>query len=166
MKKQIIAMTLVAGLTVATVASANWGRGGYGGQMGYGYGGCPQVQQGQMLPQLDEATQDKIGQFFADNRSLRKEIVMKQAERRALMQSAQPDPQALATVAGELFELRTTMRERAEAAVPEEYVGPRGGCGGPRFRGEGPCGQGFPGHGFGMGKHMRGYNQMNSWNQQ
>lgn len=164
MKKQIIAMALVAGLTAATVASAGWGRGGYGGQMGYG--GCPQVQQGLMSQQLDKATEDKIAQFFIDNRSLHKEIVMKQAERRALMQSAQPDPQAVATVAGELFELRTTMREKAEAAGVEQYIGPCGGFGGPRLRGEGPCGQGFPGHGFGMGRHMRGYNQMNSWNQQ
>lgn len=164
MKKQIIAMALVAGLTVATVASADWGRGQYGGQMGYG--GCPQVQQGQMFQQLDKETQDKITQFFTDNRSLRKEIVMKQAERRALMQSTQPDPQAAATVAGELFELRTTMQEKAEAAGVEQYIGRRGGVGGPGFRGDGPRGQGNPGHGFGRGKHMRGYNQMNCWNQQ
>lgn len=158
MKKQIIAITLVAGLAVATVASANWGRGGYGGQMGYG--GCPQVQQGQMFQQLDQATQDKIAQFYKDNSSLRKEIVMKQAEKRALMQSAQPDPQAVATVAGELFELRTTMREKAELAGVEQYIGPRKGFGGPGFRGLGPCGQGF-----GRGVHKRGYNPMNAWNQ-
>jgi Spy/CpxP family protein refolding chaperone len=164
MKKQIIAMALVAGLTAATVASADWGRGGYGGQMGWG--GCPQIQQGQMAQQLDKATQDKIAQFFTDNRSLQKEIVMKQAERRALMQSAQPDPQAVATVAGELFELRATMREKAQAAGVEQYIGPRGGIGGPGFRDNGPCGMGSFGHGPGRGKHMRGYNQMNAWNQQ
>lgn len=164
MKKQIIAITLVAGLAVATVASANWGRGGYGGQMGYG--GCPQVQQGQMFQQLDQSTQDKIAQFFEDNSSLRKEIVMKQAEKRALMQSAQPDPKAVAAVAGELFELRTAMREKAEVAGVDQYIGPRGGVGGPGLRGGGPCGEGFSGQGFGRGKHMRGCNQMNSWNQQ
>ncbi len=30
MKKHIIAIALLAGLSMATAASANWGRGGYG----------------------------------------------------------------------------------------------------------------------------------------
>ena len=166
MKKQIIAITLIAGLTIATVASANWGRGGRGGQMGYG--GCPQVQQGQGFQQLDQATQDKVAQFYKDNSDLQKEIVMKRAERRALMQSDQPDAQAVARVAGELFDLRATMREKAELAGVAQYVGPRKGFGGPGFRGRGSCGQGqgCAGQGFGKGKYMRGNNQMNAWNQQ
>ncbi|MFW2366132.1 MAG: periplasmic heavy metal sensor [Desulforhopalus sp.] len=164
MKKQIIAMTLVAGLTLATVASANWGKGGYGGQMGYG--GCQQVQQGQVPQQLDQATQDKISQFFKDNSALRKEIVMKQAEKRALMHSTQPDAKAVAAVTGELFDLRTSMHEKAELAGVDQYIGPRRGLGGPGLRGRGPCGQGGPGKGFGKKKHMRGYDQMSGWNQQ
>lgn len=164
MKKQIIAMTLIAGLTLATVASANWGKGGYGGQMGYG--GCQQAQQGQVPPQLDQATQEKIAQFFNDNSALRKEIIMKQAEKRALMRSAQPDAKAVATVTGELFDLRTSMHEKAELAGVDQYIGPRRGSGGPGLRGRGPCGQGGPGMGFGKGKHMRGYDRMSGWSQQ
>ena len=67
MKKQIVALALIIGMSMATAASADWGRGGRG------YGDCPQVQgymmQGQaagQFQQLDQGTQDKIAQFFKD----------------------------------------------------------------------------------------------------
>ena len=120
MKKQLAAIVLIAGLTMATAASANWGRGqGYGG----GYANCPQMQ---MMQQLDPATQEKVSKFFKDNQGLQKQIVMKQAEKRALMSSEKPDPQAVAKVAGELFDLRTAMHDKAEAAGVSPYVGPMG----------------------------------------
>lgn len=144
MKKQITALALIAGLTFAGAASADWGRGGNGPM---GYGNCPQIEQGRMFQQLDQGTRDKITQFFKENTNLRKEIVMKQAEKSALMQSEQPDPQAVARVAGELFDLRTTMHEKAELAGVDQYLGPRMGPGG---------------HGFGRGGHMR---HMGNWNQ-
>jgi Spy/CpxP family protein refolding chaperone len=151
MKKQIIALSLIIGLTMATVASANWGRGGGRGYGGYGgYGDCPQVQgqmmQGPMLQQLDEATQDKIQQFFKDTQPLHKEMAMKRAEKQALMQSDKPDPQAVAKVTGEMFDLRVTIHEKAELAGVDQYVG-QGRMG---FGGRGP---GF-GHGKGFGRMM------------
>lgn len=145
MKKQLLALALITGLTMATVASADWGRGnrGYGGN-----GDCPQVQwqmQGKTFQQLDQPTQDKIKQFFKDTQPLHREMAMKRAEKQALMQSDKPDPQAVAKTTGELFDLRTAMREKAELAGVDQYVGPghmsmmgRGGCG----RGRG-MGQGF-----------------------
>lgn len=152
MKKQIVALALVIGLSMATVAAADWGR----GNRGY-YGDCPQTP-GQMMAwqapgqfqQLDQATQDKITQFFKDTRALQKEMAMKRAEKKALMRSDNPDAQAVARVTGELFDLRATMQEKAQEAGVEQYVGPgRMGCmacmGNGRGRGQGP----------GMGK-MRG----------
>ncbi|GAB6191022.1 periplasmic heavy metal sensor [Desulfocastanea catecholica] len=152
MKKKIIALALITGLTMATVASADWGRGrGHGGYGGYGgYGDCPQMQgqmQGQMFQQLDQATKDKIKQFFKDTQPLHKEMAMKRAEKQALMRSEDPDPQAVAKVTGELFDLRTTMQEKAEQAGVDQYVGPG------RMGGMGRGGFG-PGFGKGMGGGM------------
>ncbi len=151
MKKQIIAIALISGLALAGTASANWGRGGMGGGMN-----CGQLQ-GQFT-QLDQATQDKIKQFFNDNQKLRKEMVMKRAEKRALMQSATPDPKMVAAVTGELFDLHTTMRANAVTAGVDKYLGP-----GSRM-GATPMGCNGPGNGYGRG-HGKGYGMNNSWNQ-
>lgn len=142
MKKQIIALVVLAGLSVATVASANWGR---GGGFGGGYGDCPMVQ-GQMMMPVDPAIKAKVDQFFKDNQALHKQVVMKQAEKRALLQNDKADPQAAAKVAGELFDLRTSLHDKALAAGVAEYVGPMGmGMGG---------GKGMHGRGRGMGGRM------------
>jgi len=143
MKKKIVALALITGLTMATVASANWTRGQRG------YGDCPQVQS-QMFQQLDQATQDKIKQFFKDTQPLHKEMAMKRAEKQALMRSESPDPQAVAKVTGELFDLRVSMHEKAELAGVDQYVGPgrMGGKGGMGYKGRGHgCGKG---QGLGM----------------
>ncbi|MFH0783606.1 MAG: periplasmic heavy metal sensor [Pseudomonadota bacterium] len=149
MKKHIVAIVLVASLTMAGVASANWGRGG-----GYGGGGnCPQMQgpmmQGAMMQQLDPETRAKVSKFFKDNQALHKQMAMKQAENRAIIRSEKPDPQAAAKVAGELFDLRTAMFEKAEAAGVSQYLGPMGGPmgGGRGFRGQGRGAVGGPGMG-------------------
>ncbi len=153
MKKKIVALALIAGLTMATVATAGWQNGGRG------YANCPQVQgqmmqgQGPMFQQLDQATQDKIQQFFKDTQPLHKEMAMKRAEKQALMRSDNPDPQAVAKVTGELFDLRTTMQEKAVLAGVDQYVGPghmgRGGRGCGCGMGQGP---GMMGQGGGMGQ--------------
>lgn len=149
MKKHIVAIVLVAGLSIATVASANFGRGWNGD------GNCPMMgvpmMQGQMMQQMDPAIKEKVIKFFKDNQALQKQIVMKQAERRAIMQSDKPDPQVAAKVAGELFDLRSEMCDKAEAAGVSQYIGPMGGKG---LRGPGSRmgrGQGM-GNGPGMGK--------------
>lgn len=147
MKKQLVALALIMGLTMATGASANWGKGNRA------QGNCPQVQ-GQTFQQLDQATQDKIKLFFKDTLPLHKEMAMKRAEKQALMRANTPDPQAVAKVTGELFDLRTAMQEKAEQAGVSQYVGPghMGSMGrmgrGMGQRGCGPCGQGW---GMGQG---------------
>ncbi len=143
MKKQIVAIALVAGLSMATVTSAAWGRGGHGpGGHGGGWGGywdCP--MQGQMMQQLDADTKAKVTKFFKDNQALHKQIAMKRAEKMALMRSDNPDPNAAAKVTGELFDLHTAMMEKAEAAGVSQYLGPMGG----RGMGRGMMGRGMMG---------------------
>ena len=154
MKKQIIAIALISGLALAGTVSASCGRGGMGGGMNYGQ------LQGQFT-QLDQATQDKIKQFFNDNQKLRKEMVMKRAEKRALMQSATPDPKMVAAVTGELFDLHTTMRANAVTAGVDKYMGPG-------RMGVGPMGCNGSGNGYGKGHgkgHGQGYGMNNNWNQ-
>lgn len=145
MKKYIAALALVAGLTMATAASANWGGGGHGynGDCYWQQMDGPMMQE-QMMKQLEPATQEKVNKFFKENQPLRKQIVMKQAEKRAIMQSEKPDPQAAALVAGELFDLQTAMHDKAEAAGVSKYFGHKGG---------GKGGRG-PGSGLGAGPGM------------
>jgi hypothetical protein len=133
MKKHIIAIALIAGLSMATAASANWGRGGYG----YNSDCSWRQMDGPMMQHLDPATLEKVSKFFKDNQALHKQIVMKQAEKWATMQSEKPDPQAAAKVAGELFDLRTAMHENAEAAGVSSYLRSMGGGHGVRGPGSG-----------------------------
>ena len=126
MKKQIAAIALV--LTLATVGIAS-ARGGMGG--GMGMGPCQQMS-APMNQQLDKATQDKLVAFQRDTQALRKQIVVKHAEMRALMQADTPNPAAVAKVSGELFDLQANMQDKAKAAGVSEFAGPCGmgmGCG-------------------------------------
>lgn len=154
MKKKILAIALVAGLAMTSVASANWGRGGrgYGDGMG-GYWDCPMqgpMMQGPMMQQLDPDTRAKITKFFKDNQALHKQLVMKRAEKQALMESDKPDPQVAAKVAGELFDLQAAMHEKAEAAGVAQYLGHMGGRGmGRGMMGPGMMGGGMMGPGQG-----------------
>jgi hypothetical protein len=128
MKKKILAAILVSGLAITTVASANWNgqRGNYN---------CPKMQM-QCMANLDEATQAKVKQFRTDNQVIMKEMVMKRAEKRALMQGDNPDPKLAAQLTGEIFDLRTTIRLKAEEAGVSQYIGPMNkGCNGMGGRG-------------------------------
>jgi len=141
MKKQIIAVVLISGLAIATAASANWGRGG--GRAGYN-GYCPMVQ-GQAFQQVDPAVQEKLDKFYLETQDLRKQMVVKQAERRALMQGQNPDPAVASRLAGELFDLSNAIQEKAVAAGVDQYVGPRmmgNAFGGGMGPGMGPYGGG------------------------
>ncbi|MCG6931081.1 MAG: periplasmic heavy metal sensor [Desulfofustis sp.] len=155
MNKKIMTAVLIAAIAIGTAAtqvSAGWGQrgGGYwnnnmqapgpGAQMPYSQAPGPRMQM--MYNQLDPAAQEKLDKFFADTKDLHREIAVKQAERIALIRSGNPDPAAVGKLAGELFDLRTTVREKAEEAGVAEYLGPMGprggmnpGMGGPGMRG-------------------------------
>lgn len=144
MKKQIIVVAMVAGLILVGTASA---------KRGSGSGDCSRYnnQGGMMYQQLDQATQDKVDQFRDDNQGLRKEIVMKRAEKRALLNSTNPDSAMAAKIAGELFDLRATMRVKAREAGVDQYMRHRGmGSGG------GDCDKGRRGQGADSKGNKRG----------
>lgn len=135
MKKMILTMVLVGSMAVTATAFA---------QQGYGpRGDCGQRRA--MIEQLDNATKEKIEQFLVDNSELRKQLVMKRAESKALMHTDNPDPEKAARLAGELFDLKMTLKDKAKEAGVSQYVGPMMGKDG---HGRGHHRQGM---GYGMG---------------
>ena len=58
----------------------------------------------------------KLVKFLEDTQALRKQIFVTRAEKHALMHSKTPNPEAVAKVAGELFSLKDTLREKAKIA--------------------------------------------------
>ena len=134
MKKALVVTALVMsiGLVGWQQASANWGMGG--GMHGMG-GAC--LKEGPGYSQLDAATKAKVDKFYAETKDLRKQMVMKHAEEVALMNAANPDAAKVAKLAGEIFDLRSTIHAKAKAAGVQGLIG----CGG-QGRGRG-MGQGM-----------------------
>jgi zinc resistance-associated protein len=124
MKKTIVAtaLVLIVGLTGLYQAAAYMSMGGEGGCRGHHTGMAGTAQ-------MDEATKAKYKAFLKDTQELRKKIAVKRAEKRALMRSENPDVEKVGEVTGELFDLRTSMSEKAEAAGLSDYIGMRGGWG-------------------------------------
>lgn len=134
MKKAFVVTVLVVGVGFfgSQQASANWGMNG-GAGMG---SGCPKGEP--CYTQIDTATKAKVDKFFEDTKDLRKQIVMKNAEEHAVMSSDNPDPTKAAKLAGEMFDLRTTMQSKAEETGvageicccncdgPDRSIGPHG----------------------------------------
>ncbi len=93
----------------------------------------------QRMAGLDEETKSKIEKFRTENKDLKKKIVMKIAEKRALMNAEVINHDAVAAVAGELFDLHSAIREKAQAAGVEQHLRPFGpGRFGPHHPGMGP----------------------------
>jgi len=157
MKKRIAIIAVIAGLGIAGISQAAGGWGKRGGN----YYNCPMVQNGQAV-QVDPALQEKRDTFFNDTQEIRKEMVMKQAEKRAMLRGDNPDPQAVSKLSGELFDLQATLRQKADEAGLSGAIGPMGGR-----RGFGPGAgmnrQGFvpgmTGQGYGPGMNGRGFDQ-------
>ncbi len=133
MKKAIAVVTLATliGLTGAYQASAKWGHGG-----GMGGGGC----QGQGIAaraDLDDATKAEYENFVDSTQDLRKQVFVKRAKIRALMNAAEPNAEAIGVLSGEIFDLRATMRAKAKEAGLSDVIGTgKGqGCGDCEARG-------------------------------
>lgn len=123
MKKKLIITALAAGIGLSGI-TAVYGGWGQNGRQTTG----PQIQ----YDQIDPAIQAQLDNFFADTQDIRKEVAMKRAEKQALIRSGNGDPAAISKVEGELFELRTAMRKRAEEAGVATYLGPMNGPSGKR----------------------------------
>lgn len=129
MKKALLITGLVVGMGFLGLqqASAYQGMG-----MGMG-GGCPKG--GAAYSQLDAASKAKIDKFHDETKELRKQMVMKHAEERAVMRADNPDSVKAAKLAGEIFDLHTSLQAKADAAGVQDLIG---------------CGD-CPGAGMGMG---------------
>ncbi|MBT8346931.1 MAG: periplasmic heavy metal sensor [Desulfofustis sp.] len=169
MKKQIMISALAGMVAIgaATAAYSGWGQrgGGYwnndmqdqGPRMQRQYNQAPGPRMQMQYNQLDPAAQEKLDQFFTDTQDIRKEIAVKRAERMALIRSENPDPAAAGKLAGELFDLRTTMHQKAEEAGVTAYLGPMNGPRGGRDFGPGNRGMGRgQGKGGGYMNNMQG----------
>ena len=105
---------------------------------------CMKGKMGHGCQAIDAETQEKHDAFMAATTELRKEIAVKRAEKRAVMQAANPDPDQAAQLTRELLELRAQMMAQAEEAGVN--FGPGNGC--PNARGgKGPAGKGGCGGG-------------------
>ncbi len=134
MKKAIAVTALVTiiGLTGMYQASANCG---HGGMRGNGDVNCPGGR-AYATAKMDDATKAKFEAFFQDTQALRKDIVIKRAEKRALMSSDNPDAAEVGKLAGELFDLRASMHAKAEEAGLGDIIGKGPGfrnCDGPDY---------------------------------
>lgn len=136
MKKALIVAALVVGMGVVGLQQASANRGESGRQ----------PMAGPQYSQLDAASKAKLDKFYNETQDLRKQMVMKRAEERALMHSTNPDSAKAAKLAGEIFDLRATLHSKAEAAGVQGLMG-FGGCQGP--------GMGM-GMGMGMGPYYHG----------
>lgn len=112
MKKVLVITALVAGIGLFGLQQASASRGA-GAGMGMGMG-CPKGAP--CYSQLDAATKAKVDKFYDDTKPLRKQIVMKRAEKCAIMNADNPDPAKAAVLAGELFDLRAAMQTKADEA--------------------------------------------------
>ena len=130
MKKAIAITALVSiiGLTGLYQASAYMGMGP--GDM-RSRGGCNGQAMGMhhATAQMDEATKAKFDVFFKDTQDLRKSIVIKHAEKRALMLNEEPDAKKVGKLAGELFDLRSSMHAKAKEAGLGDVMGMGRDCG-------------------------------------
>ncbi len=86
--------------------------------------------------QMDEKTRAAREKFLDQTVDLRKKMVENRARMRALMNTENPDPQHVAKLAGEIFDLREQLRVKArknglQGLGPMAMMGPGCGCGGP-----------------------------------
>jgi len=146
MKKTFVITALVMGLGFIGLqqVSASPGMGA----------GCPKGGPG--YSQLDAATKAKVDKYYDDTNDLRKQMVMKHAEERAIMRSENPDSAKVATLAGEIFDLKTTIQAKADAAGVQGVIG----CGDCQGMGQGMGHQGMMGKGMGKGMMNAGPHNM------
>ena len=133
MKKYLVAAALVGAIGFTGMSMAN-ARGNYGYGPGPGYGNC---DGGRYCDNgsYSEEDSEKASAFFEENKGLRKEIVVKRSELDALMRQENPDEKKVAKLTGDLYDLQTTMEEKADKA----FEGRAGYGPGPGY---GNCGRG------------------------
>ncbi|MDD3814271.1 MAG: periplasmic heavy metal sensor [Desulfocapsaceae bacterium] len=142
MKKSLVVAALVVSMGFIGLQQASANRGMVPGQ------GMGRTN----YSQLDTASKAKFDKFYNETQDLRKQMVMKRAEERALMHSTNPDSAKAAKLAGEIFDLSAAIQTKAEAAGVQGLMG-CGVCPGPGMG----MGMGIGmGMGMGIGPHHGG----------
>ncbi len=103
--KKLIIVVAVVGLLGAGIQIAS-AHGGYSRGDDYGY--CGQYYAGDN-PEADAA----LEKFRAETNDLRKSLVVKRSELRALLQQDNPDEKRAAQLSGEIFDLETELNKKA-----------------------------------------------------
>ena len=125
MKKGTIALIAVItlGLVGSQMAFARpWGGGG-GGMGGHSCWSCENYW-GANVDEGDEKAVQAREKFLTETVALRKELAVKEAEYRALMGRENPDEKKAGKLAGEIFDLRNQLRQKAT----EHGLKPGAGC--------------------------------------
>jgi len=124
MKRYLVAAALIGAIGLSGFSMAN-ARGNYGYAPGPGYDYC---SGGRYCDNWSnpEKGDEKASAFFEETKELRKEIVVKRSELDALMRQDNPDEKKVAKLTGELFDLRSSMEEKAGKTFED---GPRYGYG-------------------------------------
>jgi Spy/CpxP family protein refolding chaperone len=147
-KQLLVVLAMVATLGLVTVQSAD-ARGKGRWESGYG---CNNYE---VSERWDEGTREARTKFHQENKALRRDLITKNAELRAIMQQDNPDAGRAGKLSAEIFDLRETLHQKAVAAGLPGQRFQKGACGGPDCRGP------FAGE---TGKHGRGYGPRAMWN--
>ena len=127
MKKYVAVAAFIGAIGFTGISLA-----GARGYYGYGPGNCgggPGYCDNWASPEKDD---EKTSAFFEETKELRKQIVVKRSELDALMRQDNPDEQKVAKLTGDLYDLQTTMQEKAEKTFegqPRYGYGPGPGYG-------------------------------------
>ncbi len=105
MKKLLIAVAMIGLLGFAGIQIAS-AHGGYA--QGGGYGNCGQYDDGDNT-KGNEAWEE----FRAETNGIRKSIIVKRSELRALLNQDNPDEKRVAQLTGEVFDLETELNKKA-----------------------------------------------------
>lgn len=124
---------VLTGLQTAGARPLNGGSNRWGASPGDGCGACGYgSSSGQVL---DEKSVEARDAFRAETAALRKEIVIRRAEKIALMKNDNPDAKRISQLTGELFDLREQLSVKAKESgirdieLRRSGFGP--GCNGP-----------------------------------
>lgn len=109
MKKVLIAAALVGAIGFAGLQTASAHGDSYAGWSGY----CGDYTTNNRT--LSEEDAQKFEAYRTETETIRKEIVVKGSELSALYRQDNPDEKKVARLTGELYDLKTTLGEKAES---------------------------------------------------
>ena len=137
MKNFLVVVVLVGAVSLLGISIVN-AHGRYGNGPGKGYGNCDGYTTCNNWSS-NEQDKEKVDAFFSETKETRKQLAVKGSERRALMSQDDPDEKRVATLTGEIFDLKNQLDEKAKETFgdipPFGHMRGRGGLG---RCGEGP----------------------------